>query len=131
MDNCIFCKIVKSEIPSYKVYEDDNFLAFLDITPRNKGHTLVVPKKHYRWVWDCQEEYGLVVNKIANAIKKAFSTERVVSIVMGDEVAHAHIHLLPRFDDDGHGALVDLSNIKKFSAKQMQEMADLIKKQLQ
>ena len=52
MENCIFCKIVSGEIPSYKVYEDNEFMAFLDVRPLNLGHTLVIPKKHYRWVWD-------------------------------------------------------------------------------
>jgi len=50
--NCIFCKIVKGEIPAYKIYEDENFLAFLDINPQSPGHTQVIPKRHYRWVWD-------------------------------------------------------------------------------
>ena len=71
--NCIFCKIIKGDIPSHKVYEDENYFAFLDIRPLNPGHTLVIPKKHYRWVWDVENigEYYEITSKIANAIKKS------------------------------------------------------------
>lgn len=123
---CIFCKIIKGEIPCYKVYEDDNFLAFLDITPRNKGHTLLIPKKHYRWVWDMKENYSTAVNKIANAIKKAFDTNFVISFVIGEDVPHAHIHLVPRFDGDGHGALINESLKREISKEEMQDIAEKI-----
>jgi histidine triad (HIT) family protein len=96
-DNCIFCKIIKSEIPAHKVYEDENFLAFLDIRPISPGHTLVIPKEHSRWVWDVPntEEYFNVVKKIALALRKAFDTEAVYSKIMGEEVAHAHVWIYP------------------------------------
>ena len=66
-DNCIFCKIVEGYIPSYKIYETDNFLAFLDIAQFSEGHTLVIPKTHYRFVWDVPNigEYFQVVQKVA------------------------------------------------------------------
>jgi len=97
MNNCIFCKIVKGEVPSHKVYEDANFLAFLDIRPQSPGHTLVIPKEHYRWVWDVPNagEYFEVTKKIALAQKKAFSVEQIVSKIVGEEVSHAHIWLIP------------------------------------
>ncbi len=81
MQDCIFCKIVNGEIPSNKVYEDEKFLAFLDINPLSPGHTQVIPKEHYRWVWDVPNigEYFEVVKKIAKAQKKAFNVERVRS----------------------------------------------------
>ena len=81
--DCIFCKIVSGKIPCYKVYEDENFLAFLDIRPLNLGHTLVIPKKHFRWVWDVPNigEYFEVVCKIAVAEQKAFDTEMILSKV--------------------------------------------------
>ena len=105
MDNCIFCKIVDGKIPCAKVYEDKNFLAFLDIGPVSKGHVLVIPKKHYRWVWDiANEESKLlmpVVQKIAKAVEKATRCNLVVMSVVGDEVPHAHIHLIPKFHGDG------------------------------
>ena len=125
--DCVFCKIINKEIPSYFFYEDDDFFAFLDARPLNPGHVLIIPKKHYRWVWDIREEYSSVVNKVAKALKKAFSIDYVQSIVMGDEVPHAHIHLIPRFKDDGHGALVDLKNVKEISEDEMKEIANKIK----
>ena len=97
MENCIFCKIVAGEIPSTKVYEDSEFLAFLDIRPRAPGHTLVIPKEHYRWVWEVPNigRYFEVARDIARAIQKAFGTDMVHSKVEGEEVHHAHIWLYP------------------------------------
>jgi histidine triad (HIT) family protein len=126
MTDCLFCKIAKKEIPSLQIYEDDNFFAFLDIKPRNPGHTLIIPKKHYRWVWDIKEEYSRVTNKIANALKKAMNTELVISIVLGEEIEHAHIHLIPRLLDDGHGILLDISKIKDIPKEEMEEIAKKI-----
>ena len=127
--DCIFCKIITGEIPSYKVYEDDNFLAFLDVRPLNQGHTLVIPKKHFRWVWDVTNisQYYKVVGKIANAIRKAFSTDWVVSLVFGESVPHAHVWLIPRFENDGHGAVIDLKNVKQLGEEEMEEAAEKIR----
>jgi histidine triad (HIT) family protein len=93
MDTCIFCKIVRGEIPAHKVYEDDSFLAFLDIRPMSSGHTLIIPKKHYRWVWDTPNAgaYFEITKKIALAIKKTWNTDEVFSKIIGEEVPHAHI----------------------------------------
>lgn len=97
MNDCIFCKIIKGEIPAHKVYEDDHFFAFLDIHPQSAGHTQVIPKEHHRWVWDVPNigEYFEIVRKIAKAQQKAFKTEVIWSRVMGDEVFHAHIWVFP------------------------------------
>lgn len=97
MEHCIFCKIVRGDIPSHKVYEDDTFLAFLDINPRSPGHTLVIPKAHYRWVWDVPQAgaYFEVVQKIARAQQNVFSTEMILSRITGEEVPHAHIWVFP------------------------------------
>ncbi|MEM2932713.1 MAG: HIT domain-containing protein [Candidatus Pacearchaeota archaeon] len=132
METCIFCKIVKGEIPCYKVYEDKKYLAFLDIAPRNPGHTLVIPKKHYRWVWDVEDIAGYykVVGKVANAIRRALMTEWVVSLVLGEEVPHAHVWLVPRFPNDGHGASINLDNIKNISKEEMQKIAEAIEKKI-
>lgn len=96
-EDCIFCKIVKGEVRSYKVYEDDEFLAFLDINPRAPGHVLVIPKEHYRWVWDTPntEKYFEITKKIALAQRKAFGTEAVWSRITGEEIPHAHIWIFP------------------------------------
>ena len=108
--SCIFCKIVAKEIPAHVVYEDDNFLAFLDIRPLSPGHALVIPKDHYRWVWDIPLEsandlhasssqnlqnYFVVVGKIANAQRKAFNQEIILSKIIGEEVRHAHVWVYP------------------------------------
>lgn len=104
MDNCIFCKIVKGEIPAHVVYEDGDFLAFLDIHPLSAGHTLVIPKKHYRWVWDIGDDlsqnpnigkYFSIVAKIARAQKKAFAEQSVLSKIIGEDILHAHIWVYP------------------------------------
>lgn len=132
MEDCIFCKISKGEIPSYKVYEDQHFFAFLDIRPLNPGHTLVIPKQHSRWVWDYPYVGSMYesVKKIANALKKTFSTEYVVSLVFGEEVHHAHVHLIPRLKDDGHGPAIDLKNSKQISKEEMDKIAENIRKNL-
>ncbi len=97
MENCVFCKIVLGEIPSHKIYEDESFLAFLDINPRAPGHTLVIPKNHEKWVWDIANigEYFEIVRKIAKAQQKAFGAEMILSRVTGEEIPHAHIWIFP------------------------------------
>ncbi len=96
-DTCIFCKIVARQIPAHIVYEDDTFCAFLDIHPQSPGHTQIIPKDHYRWVWDVPhiEKYFIVAQKIALAQRKAFNTDFILSKIMGDEVPHAHIWVFP------------------------------------
>jgi len=99
MDDCIFCKIIKNEIPCHKIYEDDNFLAFLDINPVAAGHTLLIPKTHYRWVYDIPnfEEYWQVAQKIALNIKNSdLKPDYISFLTIGNEVEHAHIHIIPR-----------------------------------
>jgi histidine triad (HIT) family protein len=132
MENCIFCKIAKKEIPCFEIYEDEKFLAFLDINPRNPGHTLIIPKEHFRWVWDVPYlgEYFEVVGKIAKAIQKAMKTEFVVSFIIGEEIPHAHIHLVPRFPKDGHGALIDLFLIRKIEKEEMEKIAKEIREKI-
>lgn len=99
MLDCVFCKIVAGEISSHKVYEDAEYLAFLDIHPQSPGHIQVIPKKHYRFVWDVPKAdfiaYMNVVHKLAKALQGTFGTDFVFSRVMGDEVPHAHIWLFP------------------------------------
>lgn len=95
----IFTKIVAGEIPSYKVAEDDKFYAFLDINPLVKGHTLVVPKKEVDYIYDLSDEelaaMHVFAKHVALAIQKAFPCRKVGEAVIGLEVPHAHIHLIP------------------------------------
>ena len=127
--DCIFCKIAEGEIPCHKVYEDENFMAFLDINPVNPGHTLIIPKHHYRWVWDIPNkgENFIVVRKVARSLQKAMNTEWVVCDIAGSDVPHAHIHLVPRFEDDGHDQFVNPKLIKKMSNEELEKIAEKIK----
>jgi len=111
MDNCIFCKIVNGEIPADKVYENENCLAFLDITPINPGHVLLIPKKHYENLYDLPDEelknLAPIIKKLAVAVKKGVNAEGI-NIGMNNErpagqlIFHAHFHIMPRFSNDGH-----------------------------
>ena len=103
MENCIFCQIVAGEIPAHKVYEDEHFLAFLDINPQSVGHVQVIPKKHYRWVWQVPNagEYFEIAKKIALAQQKAFATDFILSKIVDEDVPHAHIWLVPDWNIAG------------------------------
>jgi histidine triad (HIT) family protein len=96
-NDCIFCKIVAKEIPAEIVYEDEKFIAFMDINPRSPGHVQVIPKEHYRWVWDVPNtgEYFEVAKRIALAQKKAFVQEEIWVRICGNEVPHSHIWVFP------------------------------------
>ncbi|MCI9846750.1 HIT family protein [Flavobacterium pectinovorum] len=95
----IFTKIVNGEIPAYKIAEDDNFLAFLDVNPNAKGHTLCIPKQEIDKIFDIDDELYLGLmkfsKKIAIALEKTVSCKRVGMAVVGLEVPHAHVHLIP------------------------------------
>lgn len=100
MENCIFCQIVAGKSPCYKVYEDEFFLGFLDIYPASAGHTLIIPKKHYQWVYEVSkfDKYWLVVLKITKAIQKALKPIFITYLTYGLEVTHAHVHIIPRYE---------------------------------
>lgn len=95
----IFTKIINGELPAYKVAEDENHLAFLDINPLEKGHTLVIPKKEIDYLFDLNDEdylaLQLFTKKVAQAMDKVFDANRIGVAVIGLEVPHAHIHLVP------------------------------------
>lgn len=125
MNDCIFCKIVSHELPSYTVYEDDLFLGFLDVFPRVKGHTLLIPKKHYRWTYDVPE-FGLyweAVKKITDAMQTAMNPQFVTYVTHGLEVPHAHIHILPR--KKGESSFVP--DTKSFPKNEMTTIAEKIR----
>lgn len=101
MSNCIFCGIVKGEIPSYKVWEDEEFLAFLTISPHQRGHTLLIPKSHTDYVFDLEDQdlskLILKAKPLAKALKQAFvpRTGKVGVVFAGMGVPHVHMHLIP------------------------------------
>ena len=110
MNDCIFCKIVNGEIPSYKIYEDDKTYAFLDIAKDSVGHTLVIPKKHCVNVLDCDDEYYLAVmnavRKISRHYVEACGFDGVNIINASGKAAqqsvfHMHVHIIPRKENDG------------------------------
>lgn len=100
----IFTKIVNGEIPCYKIAEDENFLAFLDVNPNAKGHTLCIPKQEINKIFDMEEELylGLMAfsRKIAKALEKTIECKRIGVAVVGLEVPHVHVHLIPLQDMD-------------------------------
>jgi len=122
MDDCVFCKIGKGEIPCFKIYEDEKFIAFLDIEPWCEGHTLVIPKEHCQWVWDCKSpgDYFEVVAKIADHYRKVFKTEFVMSFIYGYNIPHAHFNLLP--DARGKVVLYPKMGKKKLSPEEGKEL---------
>ena len=120
----IFSRIVAGEIPSYKVAEDENYYAFLDINPLAKGHTLVIPKKEVDYLFDLEDDTlaGLTIfaKKIAHKIKKQTGCVKVAMVVLGLEVPHAHIHLIPMNSEKD----VDFSAEKlKLSPEEFAEIA--------
>lgn len=128
----IFSKIVNGEIPSHKIAEDENYFAFLDINPLAKGHTLVVPKQEIDYIFDLEDDLlaGMHVfsKRVARAIEKVVPCERIGIAVIGLEVPHAHIHLIPinNIEDINFGRTK-----LTLSTKELEEIADKIRQQLQ
>ena len=133
--NCIFCKIVRGELPSVKVYEDAETLAFLDIKPNHRGHTLVISKAHHENIYSIPAEtmcrIALTAQKVAVAVKNGLSADGI-NVVMNNESAagqliwHNHTHIIPRTNEDGGYLGVHYTYI----AGEMEEIAEKIKKEL-
>jgi len=123
----IFSKIVNGKIPAYKVAEDENYLAFLDIFPVAKGHTLVIPKKEVDYIFDLEDNLyaglQLFAKKVAVGLKKAIPCEKVGVLVLGLEVPHAHIHLIPMQNE---ADLLNFSKKLKFTPEEFQKIKQLI-----
>lgn len=123
----IFTKIIQGEIPAYKILEDDNFLAFLDVFPIAKGHVLVIPKEEVDNIFDIEDktlgELHVFSKKVAKAIEKSFDCKKVGVSVVGLEVPHAHIHLIPM------NSVSDMNFAKdklSFSKEEMEEIQNRI-----
>jgi histidine triad (HIT) family protein len=139
MSDCIFCKIVKGEIPAAKVFENEYVVAFLDLSQVTKGHTLVIPKIHkenlFELTPDIAKNFFEVVPTIANALKREFSPVGLNAInnngeQAGQSVFHFHLHLIPRYGKgDGFGA-VWKNNQSDYTSQKLQEMAIGINNQL-
>ncbi len=98
--SCVFCDITSKKLHAHIIYEDDTFIAFLDKFPKTHGHTLVIPKNHYRWVWDepFVTDHFALVNKIIQHYKKVLDIPTCYQTVWGNQVHHAHIQILPTVD---------------------------------
>ncbi len=110
MEDCIFCRIVKGEIPSEKVYEDEKFLAFADANPIKEGHSLIVPKEHFETLLDLEEEYSKeymdVIKKVSKILVEKHDAEGFNVVlnkgrVAGQIIKHIHFHIIPRKENDG------------------------------
>jgi histidine triad (HIT) family protein len=127
-ENCIFCKIVQEKIPAEKVYEDQDIIAFLDINPVANGHLLLIPKEHHRWMTDVPDpllsKMYTKSKDLMKTIKKTFNADYVVLSVVGVDVPHFHIHIIPRFKDDG---LANFWPTKKYKEGEASEIAGKIK----
>ena len=108
--NCIFCKIANGEIPSFTIYEDDKFRVIFDLSPATKGHSIILPKDHFKNVFELSDEYAkevmLVAKKVASAMKEVLNCDGLNILQNNEEVAgqtvfHFHMHLIPRYKDDG------------------------------
>lgn len=128
----LFTRIIKGEIPCYKIAEDENYFAFLDINPVQKGHTLVIPKKEDNYIFNYDPEYyaGLwkFAQKIAKAQQRAIKCKRIAVAVIGLEVPHAHIHLVP-ISKEGD---LDFTPSKKLTlpVAEMESIAEAIRKEI-
>lgn len=127
----IFTKIVRGEIPSYKIAEDERYYAFLDINPLAKGHTLVIPKQEIDYIFDLDAELlgGMMVfaQKVAKALKQTVPCNRVGVVVLGLEVPHAHIHLIPLNRESD----INFSNPKlKLTVEEFETLANEIRNRL-
>ncbi len=129
--DCVFCKIVKGEISAEKIYEDDYVLAFLDINPVNHGHLLEIPKEHYQWMYDVPDDLLSKIfiesKKLMKAIKDVFNADYIAESVIGIDVPHFHVHLIPRYFDDG---MQNFWPTKKYAKGKDKEIAEKIKNAL-
>jgi histidine triad (HIT) family protein len=128
----IFSKIIKGEIPSYKIAESEEYFAFLDINPLKPGHTLVVPKKETDYIFDLEDVSlsGMILfsKKVAQAIKTVVPCNRIAVVILGLEVPHAHIHLIPMDSMDD----INFKNKKlKLSPAEFKDIADKISSNIQ
>ncbi|MGL4695056.1 HIT family protein [Enterococcus larvae] len=140
MEDCIFCKIINQEIPSYKVYEDEVVYAFLDISQVTKGHTLVVPKTHVTDIFEYDSSLAAEVfariPKIARALESALPELEGLNIVNNNKelayqsVFHSHIHLIPRYSKDDGFAMRFPNNQEKYSSEELKQIAETIAKQV-
>lgn len=130
MEDCIFCKIIKNEIPCEKIYEDEKFLSFLDIQPVSHGHILIIPKEHVIWMQEASDETISEVFKLSKKIMtsmiKGMNCDYISLSVSGTDIPHFHIHLIPRYLNDG---LAEWPK-KEYQGEEKKEVAQKITQEL-
>ena len=117
MEDCLFCKIIKGEIPSYTIYEDDKMKAFLDVNPVSNGHVLLIPKTHYKNFLDKPDElikemYHIIKTKIYPLLEEKLKITGLSICQIGKDVNHYHIHLIPQYEDEEFDFKYNKENIK-------------------
>ena len=125
MAECVFCQIVAGKSPKHVVYEDQDFVAFLDINPINRGHTLVVPKKHFRWVHQVDKfgQFWEVAKKVAEAQIAGLKANHVNFATLGYGNSHAKIHVIPRYTGDDLGDFIDWTKSKAVDGHDLEGLA--------
>lgn len=141
MTDCIFCKIINREIPSYTVYEDEDVYAFLDITQTTKGHTLVIPKKHVTDLFEYDDALASDVfsrvPKIARGLEKAFPDMQGLNLINNNKelayqsVFHSHLHLIPRFSKEDDFSITFKNNGELYSTEEMASIANSIRESIE
>ena len=131
MEDCIFCKIIRGEIPCYKVYQNEKVLAFLDVKPHAKGHTVLVPKQHGETVFDISEEVNLELMKAIVEVMKilrekldldGFNVGWNHNTAGGQVVPHLHIHVMPRYNNDSGGSMHSIVNNPQVDVEEVAEL---------
>jgi len=135
MADCIFCKIIAGEIPSYTIYEDEDFKVFLDVNPASKGHALIVPKVHYANLYDIDEDVAAKAIKLAKKLAirmtdvlgcEGFNILQNNNETAGQTVFHFHMHLIPRYEDMDNSSMLKWTPLE-VSAEELKEIAEAIK----
>jgi len=137
MEDCIFCKIVKGETPSFKVYEDNDVLAFLDIKPFTKGHCLVIPKQHFENVFDISEDalkkVAVIGKHLSEKLKNNLRADGIRlsqsnGVAAGQDIMHFHLHVIPRYNNDGLGmSPVATAKLPQADFEELKKLAERLK----
>ena len=140
MNDCIFCKIINGEIPSYKVYEDEKVYAFLDITQVTKGHTLMIPKQHVADIFEYNDvlasDVFARIPKVARALEKAFPEMKGLNILNNNRelayqsVFHSHIHLVPRYSKEDDFSIHFVNHQDSYGSEELKAIQETIVKQV-
>ncbi len=127
--DCIFCQIANQAAPCHQIYQDELFIAFLNIRPLAKGHTLLIPKIHYRWIYDLPNigKYFEIAQLIAFSQLNKLKCQFVTFLTVGRQVPHAHLHLIPRYPNDPHQEGIDVTKGTSPTNEELSTIANSLK----